>query len=714
MRQVLVTRGGVEVRDVPAPQVQPGTVLVRVSYSCISTGTEMSSIRESDTPLWKRAMQRPEQVRRLAGVAMKEGLDVARAVVRTKLGEAQPVGYSAVGHVIEVGEGTSDVAIGGRVACAGAANAYHADYICVPRNLCVAVPQAVSDTDAATVTIGAIALQGVRRLAPTLGESVVVIGLGAIGQITTQLLRSAGVHVIGVDIDRKRLAEATAAGLDAAIHPDDADPAEQAVRLTDGVGADGVIVTAASPSDDVLSTAFRICRRKARVVLVGDVGLDIKRADIYHKELDFLISTSYGPGRYDRRYEEEGLDYPISYVRWTENRNMAEYLRQIADGRVRLEGMPSAVFPVERAADAYAALADAAQRPLNAFLDYERNPAQPVSRRLELRNTRVPVVGAIRVAVIGAGKFAKSTHLPLLQRMSGDFAVHAIVGRRGHEAATLAAQYGAVVAATDPGAILGDPNVDAVLIATRHDNHADLVVKALEAGKHVLVEKPLCVTPAELDRISSVVERLGDRCPVLMTGFNRRFSVHSDAVKALIDTRSNPFIVNYRVNAGYIPLDHWVHGTQGGGRNIGEACHFYDLFVHLAGSKSLSVEARAIQPVTAAFARNDNFCAVIGFADGSVANLIYTALGSSGVPKESIDLYCDGKILRIVDFESFTAVGCKAKPLRQTDKGYASELAAFARGVRGETPWPIPFWQQAEAMTIAFNVETRLRAGMSA
>src|SRR6202035_5655770 len=292
MKQVLLTRAGVEVREVPAPQVEPGAVLVRVSHSCISVGTEMSGVRESNLPLWKRALDRPDQVRRLAGLVAKEGIDTARAIVRTKLAEAQPIGYSAVGRGIAVGDGAPDIAVGDRVACAGAQSAHHAEYICVPRNLVVPVPQSVSDRDAATVTLGAIALQGVRRLQPTLGESFVVIGLGVIGQIMVQLLKSAGARVIGVDIDRKRLAEAAHLGLDAAVHPDDADPSAQAIRLTDGYGADGVIVTAASPANEIMSTAFRMCRRKARVVLVGDVGLDLQRGDIFPKELDFLISTS--------------------------------------------------------------------------------------------------------------------------------------------------------------------------------------------------------------------------------------------------------------------------------------------------------------------------------------------------------------------------------------------------------------------------------------
>jgi predicted dehydrogenase/threonine dehydrogenase-like Zn-dependent dehydrogenase len=713
MKQVLLTRAGVEVRDVPEPLVEPGAVLVRVSHSCISVGTEMSGVRESDLPLWKRTLRRPDQVRRLVGLAATEGLDTARAAVRNKLAAVQPVGYSAVGRAIACGDAVADIAVGDRVACAGAQSAHHAEIICVPRNLCVAVPAVVSDRDAATVTLGAIALQGVRRLQPTLGEAVVVIGLGAIGQITVQLLRSAGARTIGVDIDRKRLAEA--ATLDAGVHPDDVDPVAQAARLTDGHGADGVIVTAASPSSEVLATAFRMCRRKARVVLVGDVGLNLDRADIYPKELDFLISTSYGPGRYDRGYEESGLDYPIAYVRWTENRNMAEYLRQIADGRVRLDAAAAETFPVERAAEAYRALADPTNRPPFAYLAYPAADASggpSIDRGAAHRSAeRRGGATTVRLALVGAGHFAKSMHLPLLQKMRGDFTLRAVVSRRGYEADALARQYEAALSATDVETVLDDPDIDALLIATRHDSHADLVIKALERGKHVLVEKPLCLTPAELGTIEAAVERLGDRCPVLMTGFNRRFSSHAGAMKVLTDRRSQPFIADYRVNAGEVPLDHWVRGAAGGGRNIGEACHFYDLIGHMAGAAVATIEARAIRPHGGHYARNENFIALLTFADGSIASLTYAALGSVDAPKEHFDVYSDGRVLQIVDFKEFVAAGCKAERINRHDKGHAGELAAFRRAVLGQAPWPIPLAEQAQAMRIAFRVEELLRRG---
>ncbi|MFN3400274.1 MAG: zinc-dependent alcohol dehydrogenase, partial [Ferrovibrio sp.] len=336
MKQVLIAQGGVRVEDVPAPLVEPGTVLVRVEHSCISIGTEMSGVSESNMPLWRRAMKRPAQVKRLIEVVSTEGIERARTLVADRLAALQATGYSACGRVIEVGDGIDDLAPGDRVACAGAQSAHHAEVIRVPRNLVALVPDALDTIDASTVTLGAIALQGVRRAQPTLGETFVVVGLGLLGQLTQQILRANGCRAIGIDLDRRRIAIASTMGLALGVHPEDGGAVEQVMRLTGGIGADGVILTAATPSSEPISQAFRMCRRKARVVIVGDVGLDIQRSDIYAKELDILISTSYGPGRYDRMYEEAGLDYPIGYVRWTENRNMEAYLGLLADRKVTL------------------------------------------------------------------------------------------------------------------------------------------------------------------------------------------------------------------------------------------------------------------------------------------------------------------------------------------------------------------------------------------
>jgi threonine dehydrogenase-like Zn-dependent dehydrogenase len=595
MKQVLLKQGGVVVEDVPAPQLEPGCVLVQTAYSCVSVGTEMSGVKASNIPLWKRALERPDQVRRVIRMVATDGLARTRDAVKSRLSQASPIGYSLAGTVIGVGDGVADIAIGDRVACGGAQSAHHAEIVSVPRNLVVLVLEEVDLAAASTVTLGAIALQGVRRAAPTLGETFVVVGLGIIGQITVQLLKANGVRAIGIDPDRSRIEAARTHGLDVGLHPDDNADDEQIARLTGGVGADGVIITAASPSHDILSKAFRMCRRKGRVVLVGDVGLNIDRADIYAKELDFFVSTSYGPGRYDRNYEERGLDYPVGYVRWTENRNMQAYLEALARGQIDVTALIQKRFPIEQAAAGYGALASDESRPMTVLLTYpEAADAAPEHRIVNVKAPRGRD-GALRVALVGAGGFAKGTHLPILRAHPDDFHLRAVCTRQGSNAATVAAQYGASFSTTDYADILADAETDAVIIATRHDQHGDMVLGALNAGKHVFVEKPLCLTETELAAIEGFYKTAGDKAPILLTGFNRRFSHYARAIADIAARRSGPLVMSYRVNAGHIPTDHWVHGPEGGGRNLGEACHFYDLFLAIANSLPQDVKAASIR-----------------------------------------------------------------------------------------------------------------------
>lgn len=706
MKQVLVQKGRATVDEVPAPLVEPGRVLVRVLHSCISIGTEMSGLRATGAPLWKRAMKQPAKVRQVLDMVARDGLSKTRDTVRRTVGVTLPTGYSAAGVVVEVGEGIDDLRPGDRVACAGAQSAHHAEYISVPRNLTVPIPDGVETAHASTVTLGAIALQGVRRATPTLGENFVVVGLGILGQLTVQLLRANGCRVIGTDTDPARVRQALEMGMDLGLQPEGGREVDQVARLTDGIGADGVIITAAAPGSEVLSTAFRMCRRKGRVVLVGDVGLDIDRADVYAKELDFLVSTSYGPGRYDARYEEEGLDYPVAYVRWTENRNLSEYLRLMADGRVRVAPLVEATYPVGRAPEAYARLEQPGAKPLMVLLGYPHEGGAP-ARRVPNPAAAARGAGRIGMAVVGAGAFARAMHLPNLRALGDLFHLQAVVSRTGHNASTTAREFGAAYAATDYAQVLEDPGVDAVIIATRHHLHAEMALQALAAGKHVLLEKPLALTPEELDRFRAFyAEGEGGR-PVLLTGFNRRFSPFARRLAELVRGRSNPMMLDYRMNAGHVPLDHWVHGPEGGGRNVGEACHIYDLFTFLADSPAASVSARAIVPRTGYYGPRDNFVATIGFQDGSVAALTYTALGASGHPKERMELFADGMVASLEDYRTLTVAGSRAPglALRAQDKGQLDELRAFGEAIRDGGAWPIPLWQQLQAMEIAFQVE---------
>lgn len=714
MKQVLVKKGQVAVAEIAAPVTEPGTVLVRVDHSCISIGTEMSGIKASSLPLWKRALQQPEKVKKVLKMVSTQGLSATKTLVEGKLDEAQPTGYSAAGTVMEVGEGVTDIAVGERVACAGAQCAHHAEVIRVPRNLAVPLPEGLGFAEASTVTLGAIAMQGVRRAQPTLGETFVVIGLGILGQLASQLLRANGCRVIGIDLDRGKIRIAQELGQHIGIHPDDGSDVEQVARLTDGAGADGVIITAATASDAVISTAFKMCRKKGRVVLVGDVGLHLNRADFYAKELDFYISCSYGPGRYDRNYEEQGLDYPLAYVRWTENRNMSEYLRLVAEGRINLKPLIGAVYPVAQTTEAYAAVRQGGVKAPLVLLSY---PAPPTGTK-EARVVRNPQAapagkGLVRMALVGAGNFARAMHLPNLQKLPELYHLQAVMSRTGHGAANLAKQFGANYSTTEFGEVLRDPEVDAVLIATRHNLHASMCLQALQAGKHVLLEKPLALTEADVLAIEGYYHGTpaGQKAPVLLTGFNRRFSPVAQRLRQLVADRSNPMILNYRMNAGYIPLDSWVHTGEGGGRNLGEACHIYDLFTFLTGEKVVDVTAQAIKPRTGYYTTTDNFVANLRFADGSVGSLTYTALGSKDHPKERLEVYVDGKVLVMDDYLTLTATGARAKGVesRLQQKGHLEELQAFARCIRQGGEWPIPLWEQIQATEISFEVEKFLR-----
>jgi predicted dehydrogenase/threonine dehydrogenase-like Zn-dependent dehydrogenase len=709
MKQVLIKSGSAHVVEVMVPQLETGEVLVRVQVSCLSIGTELSGLRGSAVPLWKKALAQPEKVATVMNMAASQGLRRTWNLIREKTDAFYATGYSAAGIVVAVGSNVQDLPIGARVACSGAQYAHHAEYIRVPRNLCTPIPDEVDFESACTVTLGAIALQGVRRAQPTLGETFVVVGLGILGQLTVQMLRANGCRVIGIDPDRSRIATATTFGMEHGQHPDDAD-FETVARLTDGYGADGVIITAASPSDAVVSSAFKMCRKKGRVVLVGDVGLNLNRADFYAKEIDFLISTSYGPGRYDQSYEEGGMDYPISYVRWTENRNMAEYLRLIAAGRVLVAPMVAARYPIEDATSAYNAISGS-NKPLVALLTYPADVIKAAPRRSLTHKTKPSAgIGKIRIAVVGAGGFARSAHLPNLQSLADRFELRAVVTRSGQSAKAVADQFGASYCSTDYQEVLDDPDVDAVLIATRHSLHGTMALAALKAGKHVLVEKPLTLTVAEVEALDSFITgSAAESLPQLLTGYNRRFSAYARRMAELLKDRSGPFMLNYRMNAGHIPMDHWVHGAEGGGRNLGEACHIYDLFTFLADSAIKEVSAHAISPHSHYYGRSDNFVVTASFGDGSVACLTYTSLGHKDYPKETADLYVDGKLAVMTDYIRLDLYGTKTPPMttRVQDKGLKEELIAFSDAITQGT-WAIPWWQQLQTTRLALTIQEQI------
>ena len=708
MKQILIRSGAAIIAEVPQPMIEPDEILVQVRVSCLSIGTEMSGVKLSAVPMWKRALNQPDNVKKVINMAASHGISQAISTIREKKNLSNPTGYSSSGVVMRIGSSVSDLKIGDRVACAGSP---HAELIKVTRNLCVPIPEEVDFDSASTVTLGAIALQGIRRAQPTLGETFVVIGLGVLGQLTIQMLKANGCKTIGLDLDKTRIDLAKDLGMNIGLDSNEENDFEQISRFTNGYGADGVIITAASSSNEIISTAFNLCRKKGRVVLVGDVGLDLKRPDFYAKELDFFISTSYGPGRYDHQYEEKGLDYPISYVRWTENRNMEEYIRLLANDQVSIKSMVSATYPVEDAPEAYAVLNTQKNKYLMILLTYPEKEV-PVITRVNITSSRTEFKNEkVRIAVLGAGGFARGTHLPLIKSLNDKYTLQAIVTRTAHTAKSVAEQYAAVYASTDYKEVLNDPNVDAVIIATRHHLHGQMALEALKAGKHVLLEKPLSLTYQDIENMDIFIKESNEKdLPVLMTGYNRRFSPFAKKMQSLLNARSAPFIINYRMNAGFISDEHWVHGPEGGGRNVGEACHIYDLFLFLANSKVTELTATSINPRSNHYRYNDNFVTTLSFENGSIATLTYTALGSKDYSKEMADLYFDGKIVILNDYKSLDVYGKREKSLVTPlqDKGHRNQLTEFYEAIR-TGKWPIPWWQQQQSAQIALAVEGQLK-----
>ena len=708
MKQVLIKGGAAVVEEVPAPQVGRKNILVRVTHSCISVGTEMAGVKMSGLPLYQRALKQPENVKRVLEMMRDQGVKRTFDRVTGKLSAGSATGYSAAGVVIEVGDEVDGLSVGDRVACAGAGIANHAEVIDVPVNLAVKIPESLDAGIASTVTLGSIAMQGVRRAQPTLGETFVVVGLGILGQITAQMLSANGCRVIGIDLDPRRVKLALNNGMDIGINLESENYVERVTKYTDGIGADAVIVTAATESNQVISEAMQACRKKGRVVLVGDVGLNLNRADFYKKELDFLISSSYGPGRYDPFYEEGGQDYPIAYVRWTENRNMQAYIELLNKSKVKLDNFYRPPYPIDKAGEAYEALKGGGDKPLLVLLEYpERKGLR--SACVSLRSS-VPKSSKIRIALAGASSFAQGMHLPNIVKLRDRFTLQAVMSRTGANARSVATQNEAVYCTTEYEEILRDDEVDLVMVTTRHDLHGPMVLQALLAGKHVFVEKPLALKEDEVTAIENFYAE-NPNGPLLMVGFNRRFSPAIQTIRRTLENRTTPIIASYRMNAGYIPMDHWVHGPEGGGRNLGEACHIYDLFNFLTGSCRLEgISAYSITSDSRQWACNDNFVAMLKYADGSVCTLTYTALGDKTYPKEKLEVFADGKVLIMDDYKSVTVHGGKHKGWSSTNvqKGQMEELEALSGALLNGAQWPISLEEQLQASRISFEIERQI------
>lgn len=714
MIQALIKKGRVFPADVPAPAASPGGLLVKTVRSCISIGTEAATVAGSGRSLIRKALAQPAKVAEVLRMARQEGIARTVAMVNGELNMAEPTGYSLSGIVVGVGLGVTDFQPGDRVAAAGQGIANHAEYVDVPVNLAVPMPEGLDFDAAATVTLGAIAMQGVRRAEPQLGEVAVVYGVGALGQLAAQMLTASGARVLAVDLDRARRDIAVAMGAEAAISPTEGDAVGEVLRRTGGHGADVVVFCAATANPAVLTQAFAMTRKKGRVVMVGTYGRELSREAIYKKEIDFRISCSYGPGRYDEAYERRGLDYPYAYVRWTENRNMAEYLRLAARGRIRVEPLIQAVHPIASVTQAFETLRGP-QAPLLALLDYGEPLPEALAalaappRRIDLPLARCASrQGRVRLGLIGAGSFAVGYHLPNIQSLDGFFSLRAVCNRTGSRASNVAARFGAAYAATDHREILADPDIDAVMICTRHDRHGPLVLESLAAGKHVFVEKPLCTRPEELAAIRRFYadRRQAGDAPLLMVGFNRRFSKYALEIKRHVAQRSGPLWLHYVMHAGHLPPDHWTHGEEGGGRIVGEACHALDMLSFLVDAPVARYAAAGVRPPhDSDILASDNRTILLEYADGSLGILEYRSLGAPGLPKERLEVHFDGKTVILDNYTRLEGHGLDLASVASPtpDKGLREELEAMAACLVAGRPWPISLDSMLETTAVTLG-----------
>ena len=703
MKQVLQSyrTGTLSVEEVPAPGLAPGALLVLTHASLVSPGTDRTTLSLGKKSLLGKARERPDLVRKVLERLSRDGFFATSRAVWSKLDQPVPLGYSCAGVVVGLGEGVEGFALGDRVACAGAKAASHAELNLVPQSLCAQIPEGVDDETAAFVALGAVALHGLRQARPTLGETFAVIGLGLVGQLTAQLLRANGCAVLGIDLDPRKVELLRALGAEGAALR--AGALEEARRLTSGRGVDGVLICAGTASNDPVQLAGELCRDRGRVVAVGAVGMEVPRRPWYDKELQLLQSRSYGPGRYDEDYEERGLDYPLGYVRWTEGRNLSAFLAVCQRGLVRTAPLVSHRFPIARAEEAYAALgaADDPARPpvLGIVLTY---PAGKLPERTVQVAAARPREGALRLGVLGAGSFAGGTLLPLLAA-SGARLV-SIASARGMSARHFAEKFGVERASTDSDALLQDPGVDAVVIATRHAQHAAQASAALVAGKHVYLEKPPALDESELLGLLAAARASGR---ILMPGYNRRFAPLLIALKRHFAGRKSPLVLDVRVNAGPLPDDHWVR--REGGRLIGEACHFVDLCVFVCDALPERVFAQATRGQA-----DEDLLLSLRLADGSIASVRYVASGDVSAGKERVEVMGDGAHAVLEDFRTLELRRGGKKTARRglaQDKGHQGALLAFLAAAKRDGASPIPLGQLAAVSRATFAAQDSLRTG---
>jgi predicted dehydrogenase/threonine dehydrogenase-like Zn-dependent dehydrogenase len=711
MKQLLqnLRDGKTIVAEVPAPTARPGTALVRTAASLVSAGTERTLVAFAEKSLVGKAQSRPDLVRQVLDKARREGLLTTIEAAFNKLDQPMPLGYSSAGTIAAVGAGLEGYKVGDRVACAGGGYAVHAEYAIVPGNLLVRLPDQVDFEAAAFTTLGAIALHGFRLAQPQLGERVAVVGLGLLGLLTVGIARAAGCQVFGVDLDPQRVALAQSMGA-AAVVRGEAEAAGAA--FSQGRGFDAVLVTADARSNDPIELAGTLCRDRGRVIAVGAFGLEIPRKLYFEKEIHFQVSRSYGPGRYDPAYEEGGQDYPIGYVRWTEGRNLQAIVDLLAAGALDVQPLITHRFPIEQAPQAYDLITGkTGQSFLGVLLTYpQAEVAAPPQTRIQLAPTAAPVEGQVRVGVLGAGNYATAMFLPAMQKVGGA-ALATIASAQGLSAAHAARKFGFQSVSSDERQVLEDPDIQAVVLLTRHQHHSRQVQAALAQGKHVYCEKPLAINAAQLQEVADALQGAQS---LLTVGFNRRFAPLAVALQGFLAGRSEPLAAHYRVNAGYIPLTHWLHDPeQGGGRIIGEGCHFIDFLTFLVGMPPVSVSAQAL-PDGGRY-RQDNVVITLSYPDGSLGTVTYLANGDKSFPKERLEVFSGGRVAVLDDFRALETVkDGRRKMVRSRlaqDKGHAASWRAFLNAMQGGGAPPIPYEQLLGVTQATFAAVEALGSG---
>ena len=708
MKQFLqnIKNGKSIVEDVPIPTPREGQALIKTEASLVSSGTERTVVEFAEKSLVGKARSRPDLVKQVIDKARREGLLNTAQSALNRLDQPMALGYSSAGTIVALGNNTQGFKVDRRVACAGGGFAVHAEYAVVPRNLLTPIPDNVDFESAAFTTLGAIALHGFRLAEPQIGESVAVIGLGLVGLLAAQIATAAGCNVLGIDLDADRINLASSLGLEAVQREKTID---SSAAFTANRGFDVILICADTSSNDPVELAGVIARDKARVVATGAVGLDIPRKVYYEKELSFINSRSYGPGRYDSSYEEGGNDYPLGYIRWTEGRNFEAVVDLMAKDKLKVKPLITHRFPIEKATQAYDVITGKKKEPfLGVLLTYPESAEKAENSKIIRFN--VPTFkrsNVLTLGVLGAGNFANAILLPALKK-AGDIELIGIASSGGLHAQHSGKKFGFKYAASSDDEIINDPNINTVAILTQHDSHAELVVKALKAGKHVFVEKPLAVNSTQLSAISTQLK--ADSQSLMTVGFNRRFSPLAQTLSSFLFHRTEPLYAHYRVNAGCLPLNHWTHDPKiGGGRIIGEACHFVDFITFLVGAAPISVNAHAL-PDNNKY-REDNISMTFTFPDGSIGVVDYLANGDKSVPKERVEVFCGGKVAVLDDFVSLQMIedGKKKEIRGAQDKGWVNEWKTFTQSIHEGGLPPIPYEQLIRVTESTFAAVESIR-----